>query len=120
MDLGVEDGVTKTGKLDRPGFRMLVQLEGIIARSMNMTVFSKKVKNEYLRLVTTLAPELQILTKLAIEEIAKSGGSRIAEGVRRVRARELSVTPGFDNTYGIVKIWEEDERSGIVQAKLFN
>lgn len=121
LGLKINEGVTTTEKLKRPGFRMLVQLEEIIAESMGVGVSSKKVQKEYIRLVTTLAPEIKILTELLIEEIASAAGSKIAEGVKRVRERNLSITPGFDNTYGKVKIWSEEEKSkkDTEQAALF-
>lgn len=88
----------------RPKFRMLVQLEEIIAESLGVGVQSKKVKAEYERLVTELAPELEILMNLSVTEIEKVAGERIAQGVEKVRQGELQITPGFDNTYGKVKI----------------
>lgn len=104
----------------RPGFRMLVQLEEIIAESMGMGVSSQKVQKEYVRLVTTLAPELKILIKVSIKDIAKAAGEKIAEGIKRVRERNLTIEPGFDNTYGKVKIWNEDEsQKGAEQVGLF-
>lgn len=109
LRLTIKDGITKDK--GRPGFRMLVQLEEIIAESLNVGVSSKKVKEEYLRMVTKLAPELQILTKLSIKDIEKFAGSKIAEGVKRVRERNLSITPGYDNTYGKVRIWSDEEKS---------
>jgi uncharacterized protein (TIGR00375 family) len=119
LKIKIKEGVTTTE--GRPGFRMLVQLEGIIAESMNVGVSSKKVKEEYLRMVTKLAPELEILIRLSIEDISKFAGARIAGGVKRVRERNLSITPGFDNTYGKVKIWsdEEKEKKDAEQVGLF-
>lgn len=105
-------GVTKSKAFpDRPGFRMLVQLEEIIAESLNSTVSSQKVKNEYQKLVTNLEPELKILTKTSLEQITKMAGEKLAEGISRVRQGKLKIKPGFDNTYGVVKIWNEDEDS---------
>ncbi|MBI3486437.1 DNA helicase UvrD [Candidatus Daviesbacteria bacterium] len=95
----------------RAGFRMLVQLEEILAESLNSSVSSQKVKDLYQRLVTTLDPELKILTKTKIELIAMSAGEKIAEGVKRVREGKLTIEPGYDNTYGKVKIFNEEEES---------
>lgn len=112
-ELGVmrdESGVIKSKQFPkRAGFRMLVQLEEIIAEALKSSVSSQRVKNEYIKLVTTLDTELKILTKLKIEDIAKKSGEKIAEGVKRVREGKLSIKPGFDNTYGVVKIWDEEE-----------
>lgn len=111
LGLAVKDGVTKSEAFPkRPGFRMLVQLEEIIAESLGVAVGSQKVKNEYIRLVTSLDPELKILTKTPVELIKMTAGEKIADGVDRVRKGKLSITPGFDNTYGIVKIWNEEEK----------
>ncbi len=122
-DLGlvVKDGVTKTEKFEKPGFRMLVQLEGIIAESMGLPVTSVKVKAEYLRLVEKLDTELKILTKTPIDLISMTAGEKLAEGVKRVRERNLTIQPGFDNTYGIVKIWSEEEakKEEVKQESLF-
>ncbi len=105
-----EKGIIKSKVFPkRPGFRMLVQLEEIIAEAFGISVGSQKVKNEYIRLVTTLDPELKILTKTSIELIKMTAGEKIADGVERVREGKLSITPGYDNTYGIVKIWNGDE-----------
>jgi uncharacterized protein (TIGR00375 family) len=120
LGLTVDNGVTKSSKLNNPGFRMLVQLEEIVAESLGSTVASQKTKNEYHRLIDKLGPELMILTKIPLEEISKIGGEKLSEGVNRVRNRKLSIKPGFDNTYGIVKIWEEEiSESSSEQVGLF-
>lgn len=112
-ELGVmsdESGIIKSQAFpNRPGFRMLVQLEEIIAEALSSTTSSQKVKNEYQRLIEKLGPELKILTKTSAEEIAKVSGEKIAEGVKRVREGKLKIEPGYDNTYGKVKIWNEEE-----------
>ncbi len=120
LKLKKEGGVIKSETFpDRPGFRMLVQLEEIIAEAMGSTVASQKVKDEYFRLVTTLDTELKILTKTPIELIAMAAGEKLADGISRVREGKLSIIPGFDNTYGTVKIWGEDEVNGEEQISLF-
>lgn len=121
LRLKIEDGVTKSEELGKPGFRMLVQLEEIIAESLNSTVASQKTKNGYHQLIERLGPELKILTKIPIEDISKSGGERLAEGVKRVREGKLSIQPGYDNTYGVVKIWngEQEKKKDLEQVGLF-
>ncbi|MBI2593074.1 DNA helicase UvrD [Candidatus Daviesbacteria bacterium] len=117
-----EEGITKSQKFpEKPGFRMLVQLEEIVAESLHSTVASQKTKSEYLRLISVLGPELKILTKIPIEDIAKAGGEKLAEGVSRVREGKLSIQPGYDNTYGVVKIWDEmqEKTAEVKQVGLF-
>lgn len=110
LEIKKDDGIIKSQKFpNRPGFRMLVQLEEILAEALNSTVSSQKVKNEYLKLVSKLDNELKILTKTKLEEIAILSGEKVAEGIGKVREGQLSITPGYDNTYGIVKIWNEGD-----------
>lgn len=119
LKLETTNGVTISKAFpDRPGFRMLVQLEEIIAESMNLPVSSVKVKAEYERLVTTLDTELKILTKTPIDMISMVAGERLAEGVDRVRQGKISIEPGYDNTYGKVTIWD-DENNEPNQGGLF-
>ena len=110
LKLKIENGITISKEFEkRAGFRMLVQLEEILAEALSSTVSSQKVKNEYIRLVTTLGPELKILTKISIDEITKIAGGKVAEGIMKVREGKLSIEPGFDNTYGKVKIWDNKQ-----------
>lgn len=109
LKLVKENGVTKSGAFpSRPGFRMLVGLEKIIAESLGMTTASQKVKNEYEKLVLNLDNELMILTKTTLSDIAQYAGERVSEGVKRVREGKLTIKPGFDNTYGVISIWGEE------------
>ncbi|MBI2595953.1 DNA helicase UvrD [Candidatus Daviesbacteria bacterium] len=122
LRLTVEGGITKSDAFpDRPGFRMLVQLEEIIAEAFSTGVASQKVKNEYIKLVTTVDPELKLLTKTSLDLIAMASGDRVAEGIGRVRDGKLKIEPGYDNTYGVVKIWdgEEEKKAGEEQISLF-
>lgn len=122
LRLKINEGVTKSEAFPkRPGFRMLVQLEEIIAESLGASVASQKVKNEYIKLVTTVDNELKLLTKTSLDLIAMASGEKIAEGIGRVREGKLKIEPGYDNTYGVVKIWngEEEKKAGEEQISLF-
>lgn len=91
---------------NRPGFRMLIQLEEILAEVYGVAVKTQTVQREYEKMVTTIDTELMILTKTPIELLDMVMGEKIAEGIDRVRKGQLTIEPGFDNTYGKVKIWE--------------
>ncbi len=108
LELIKEDGVTKSKNFsNRPGFRMLVQLDTIIAESMGVAAKSVKVQNEYDKMITHLGSELWILTRAPIEKIKSVTGPKIADGVQRVREGNLTIKPGYDNTYGVVSIWDD-------------
>lgn len=119
LQLFTENGITKSKTFpNRPGFRQLVQLEEILSEALETAVSSQKVKNEYFRLVTGLDNELKILTKIPIENISKFAGEKIADGVFRVREGKIVIKPGFDNTYGVIKIWPDDKNEVLDKAQM--
>ncbi len=110
LKLKKENGITKSETFpQRPGFRMLVQLEEIIAEALGQEVKTKKVQEKYETMVTTIDSELKILTKTPIDLISMVAGERIARGVKKVRVGNIHIEPGYDNTYGKVSIWEDEE-----------
>lgn len=92
----------------RPPFRRLVPLEEIIAEALGRGVGSKAVREAYFQAVGRVGTELRALTEADAEEIAAAASERIAEGVMRARAGDVSVEPGFDGQYGAVRIWGAD------------
>lgn len=110
LELITDNGVVKAKKFPkRPGFRMLVQLDSIIAQALAMGSSSQRVQNMYDLMINQLGPELKILTKLSHDQIKAVVGAKIAEGIDRVRQGQLHIEPGYDGTYGVVKIWGETD-----------
>ncbi len=102
-----------------PGFKKLVELDKIIAESLNIkSRSSKKVQKEYNNLINKIGPELYILIDAPIFEIKKAVSPIIFEGIKRVREGKLIIKPGFDGKYGEIKIFSENERKDN-QQKLF-
>jgi PHP family Zn ribbon phosphoesterase len=89
----------------RPPYVMLVPLMEILSESLKSTTASQKVIIEYENLTKNLAPEFELLTQTKIEAIEKLAGSRVAEGVKKVRKGDIVIEPGFDGVFGVVKIW---------------
>ncbi|MFH0937525.1 MAG: endonuclease Q family protein [Candidatus Daviesbacteria bacterium] len=120
LEIVVEEGITKSKTFPkRPGFRMLVELDKIIGEAVGSGRASKKTQGIFDKLITVLGSELKILTKVSVEEIKSLAGERVAEGVLRVREGKLKIEPGFDNTYGKVSIWDEEEKDSKDQLALF-
>lgn len=90
-----------------PPFVRLVPLNEVIAESLRSTVSSQKVKDLFDKLCAKFGSELNILLKTPIQDLERESGSRIAEGVDKVRRGEIVILPGFDGQYGIVKIWDD-------------
>ncbi len=94
------------------GFKKLVELDKIIAEVFNVkSRTSSAVQKEYGALIAKLGPELDILLNLDIKELDQEDG-RIGEGIRKVRAGELVIKPGFDGQYGEINIFSENNRPG--------
>ncbi len=106
------EGMIKSDEFsDRAGYKMLVPLLQVIAEALGTAPTTQKVLTEYKKLTTALGSEIKILTKVDIGEIAKVSGSRVAEGVDKVRKGDLVIDPGYDGVYGVVKIWDHGKET---------
>ncbi|MFA5162904.1 MAG: endonuclease Q family protein [Patescibacteria group bacterium] len=102
-----------------PSFKKLVELDKIIAEALMIkSRKSKQVQAEYEVLVKRFGPELSILMDLDLQVLEGSVDSRIVEALRRVRAGELMIKPGFDGRYGEIRIFSEDDSNKKQKALL--
>ena len=93
----------------RKAFERLVPLAEVIAASTGRSAASKKVQEEYRKMVDELGTEFDILRTLPIEEIRSHSGHLISEGIRRLREGRVKRLPGFDGEYGTIRLFEPDE-----------
>ncbi|MDD5039591.1 MAG: endonuclease Q family protein [Patescibacteria group bacterium] len=106
---------------NRPPYRSLVPLREIIGEALNVGPASKKVQAEYESLIQVGKNELNILLNVPTEELAAMTLPKIAEGIERVRAGKLTISPGYDGEYGTVHVFSEAERAApaMRQSTLF-
>lgn len=89
-------------------FRRLVELDKIIAESLKVkSRKSVKVSKVYQELINTFGSELSILIDLDLNKL-RNVYPLIADGINRVRQGKLSVIPGFDGQYGVIKVFPDD------------
>ncbi|RME65341.1 MAG: AAA family ATPase, partial [Caldilineae bacterium] len=88
-------------------FYSLVPLPEILGEILGVGPNSKRVQTEYWRLLGSLGPELTILQETPVEDIAASGGSLLAEAIRRLRAGEVIAQGGYDGEYGVVRLFQD-------------
>ncbi|OGL35895.1 hypothetical protein A3F05_02485 [Candidatus Saccharibacteria bacterium RIFCSPHIGHO2_12_FULL_47_17] len=105
-----------------PDYWSLVPLEEIIAEALGVQTGTKKVSAQYESLIQTFGDELTILLDTPIKSIEAASTPAIAEAVRRVRAGQLHIEPGYDGEYGTVHVFSDEERlapSSSEQVTLF-
>lgn len=103
----------------RPPYVMLVPLMEILGEALNLGVSSKKVFNEYRKLISYFKGEFTVLMKTSLDELGDVGGERLAEAVKKVREGSISIQPGYDGVFGQVRIWEEEQEEEEEQMALF-
>ncbi len=92
-----------------PGFTNLISLPQVLAEITGTGRGSKKVTRQADRIVAALGPELGILTEAPLADIARAGGSLLAEGIARLRRDEVRREAGYDGEYGTVSLFDPAE-----------
>lgn len=103
------------GKGHRP-FESIVPLQEIIAQSFGVGVHSKKVQNKYFELINRLGTEFEILREIDIGALRDVIDAEIIRGIRNMREKKISITPGYDGVYGVITVIEKKKEE---QKKLF-
>ncbi|MEK7162695.1 MAG: endonuclease Q family protein [Patescibacteria group bacterium] len=97
---------------NRVPYYNLIALDKIIAEAYRVGIASKKVKEEYKKMIKNFGSELKILMDIPIEQFSAEGGSasggknsvdsRIIESIKIMRSGKVKIRPGFDGEYGKV------------------
>ncbi len=90
-------------------FESLVPLPELIGASMGVSPSGVRVGRLYQDMLQKLGPEFSILRELSLEEIGGVSGTRIAEGIGRLRRGEVLWQPGFDGEYGKLLLFTRSE-----------
>ncbi|MCD6452169.1 MAG: DNA helicase UvrD [Acidobacteria bacterium] len=110
------EGYTPPGAIPS---RHLVPLAEIIASAYEQGAESKRVEEEYLRLINRFGSEFEILLDVPEEDLRKATNPKIAEGIIKVRQGRLKITPGYDGVFGKIEIFGEAEEEEKNQLSLF-
>ncbi|MFH0919195.1 MAG: endonuclease Q family protein [Fibrobacterota bacterium] len=84
-------------------FKSLLSLPELLSEIMDCGSQSKKVTAEHRRLLAALGPEIEIMLSLPLEDVARAGNARLAEGVHRIREGEVTAEPGYDGEFGKIR-----------------
>lgn len=99
-------------------FKRIVPLEIVIGEAVGKKPGTKTVNAVYQKLVGEVGTEFDILLEAAYEKIGSVVSRDVVEAIRRVRAGNLSIAPGYDGVYGTVRIFKPDESNRVKQAVL--
>jgi len=98
----------------RPPSVSLVPLLEVLSEALEAGVGTATVLTVFDRLVSLFGSEHEVLLRTPLEKIRDTAGAKVAEGIAKVRVRDISINPGFDGEYGKVSIWnkkKEEEKT---------
>ncbi|NIQ38517.1 MAG: UvrD-helicase domain-containing protein [Proteobacteria bacterium] len=102
-----DDGLRPEGAAS---FRSLLSLAEILAQARGVGPRTNSVQVEYRRLVREYGPELSILMDLHLEDLEAKGDILVAEGIRRMRQRQIDIAAGYDGEFGSITLFTPEER----------
>lgn len=91
----------------RPPYVSLVPLLEILSEALGAGQQTSTVMTLYDQLVSQFGSEHVVLFRIPLEKLREVAGAAVAEGIVKVRSRDIAIEPGFDGEYGVVKIWKE-------------
>ncbi len=90
-------------------FESLVPLEEVLCACLGCAPGSVRAARACQTLIRELGPEFTVLRESPLEEVSRLAGPIAAEGVRRMRAGELILRPGYDGEYGRIELFSAEE-----------
>ncbi len=96
----------------------IIPLPEILSELIGAGVSSKQVQARYFEIIEKLGPEFGILKDLPLDQIAAED-ELLGEAIRRMRAKEVHIQPGYDGEYGVIRLFKEGEigKKGKVKSK---
>ncbi|MBM4273733.1 MAG: AAA family ATPase [Deltaproteobacteria bacterium] len=91
-------------------YESLIPLPEVLGEVLEVGAGSKKVEHRYFRLLEKLGPELEILRRAPLGDLAREGGSLLAHAIDKIRRREVHIAAGYDGVYGEVRLFTPEER----------
>ncbi len=105
-------------------FKNLIPLSEVIAGTIGTEVHSKKVWEEYYKLINEFGNEFNILLEAEESKLKKITTEKIAENIIKNRNQKIPFKPGYDGVYGVpifdgdLKYKEEKSKKNYKQAGL--
>ncbi len=91
-------------------YQSLIPLMEVLSEVYGVGVASKKVTQQYARLLETFGSEFFILRECPLASLKQEGFSLLAEALNRIRKGKVHINPGYDGAYGVIKVFESWEK----------
>lgn len=89
-------------------YKSIIPLPELVAEINNSSVQSRKVFDIYMKAISKLGSEYEILLNKKISEIEKFD-LKLSEAIEKMRLGKVIVEPGYDGQYGKIKVFGEPE-----------
>ena len=100
-------------------YKSLVPLAEIIAEVLGVQSRTKKVEEQYQKLINHFSNEFTVLLDADLDEMKKIVDLEIAQGIERARKGDLIIEPGYDGEYGKIRLFKEEKETAKPQDQLF-
>ena len=90
-------------------FRNLIPLSEVISGTIGEKVESKKVWEEYSRLVNKFGNEFEVVLSADEKELKKITQEKIADNIIKNRNQKIPFKPGYDGVYGVPMFDDKEE-----------
>lgn len=94
-------------------FRRIVPLRELIADALNVGQSAKSVAKIFDRLIEVGKNEFHLLLDIDIETLPPDIPPIVVEAIRRMRAEQLHINPGYDGVFGTIHVFNDQERDAL-------
>jgi uncharacterized protein (TIGR00375 family) len=102
-----------------PSYKSLIPFDEIVAEVKGVGRQSKSVTRDYFNYVEAFGSEFNIMVGASKQELFNKLPEKIAQGVIKVRGKDLIILPGYDGTYGKVQVFSQQQKNEPRQMQLF-
>ncbi len=97
-------------------YQNLIPLPEMISEIHGKGETSHAVTRDYEKMISSLGPELDILSTLPLDLIGKKSSPLVQEAIQRMREGHVIREAGYDGEYGRIKLFTEDELKNRLSA----
>ncbi len=99
------------------GFHYIIPLPEILSELENAGVDTKKVTQQYTRVVSRFGSEFTLLKQTPVADIRRFH-PLLGEAIHRMREGQVIRQPGYDGVFGSIRLFKEGEKQAFTQAQV--